>query len=91
MHHLQWILIFLTRSTSIGLRKGDALRNAVRARYRYFDSRQKLLDDKLLGYTVYTNAVGFLRIQPESYNDEDDEEFGNEGQPYHKICSSHET
>lgn len=59
LDHVSPMLAFVA---GLGLRKGEMLRQKVSALKTRPDSRQALLDKGLLGNTVWTNAVGFLRI-----------------------------
>jgi len=76
--HLAPLLAFVG---GLGLRKADAMRQTIRKQIGHLDNRIVLLKDKVLGKSVWTNAVGFLmildddqkdplestRIHPESY------------------------
>ena len=61
--HLSPLLIFVA---GLGLRKSEALKQAVRKRgARGVISRNELLEKKLLGKVVWTNAASFLRFPEE--------------------------
>jgi len=46
----------------LGLRKADALRQNIRRQMSAIHFRKELLERKLLGGIVYTNAAGFLKV-----------------------------
>jgi transcription elongation factor SPT6 len=73
-HHAA-MLAFIS---GFGLRKADALRHLIRKSYSFIESRSDLLIHQLLGPIVYNNAIGFLRIRAENYDQSSSIEQGDD-------------
>jgi len=58
--HMSPLLAFVG---GLGLRKADAIKAKMQGALKTIASRNELLERKVLGLNVWTNAVGFLRVR----------------------------